>query len=54
MMPGKAVVDLVSPIQSLLFPPDKKPNIASEDKELFMQIMAEFAKIEREVCKYVL
>ena len=48
--PGKTVVDLVTPIESLLFPPDKEPNIASEDKELFMQVMAEFTNIEREVC----
>jgi len=48
--PGKTVVDLVTPIEILLFPPDKEPNIASEDKELFMQVMAEFTNIEREVC----
>ena len=50
MKPGKPVVDLVTPVQSLLFPPNKKPNIASEDKELFMQVMAEFTNFEREVC----
>ena len=49
--PSKPVVELVTPVQSLLFPPDGKDKIASEDTDLFAMVMAQFNKFEIEVCK---
>jgi len=44
------VVDLVTPVQGLLFPSDKEARIASEDPDLFQKVMAEFNNFENEVC----
>ena len=44
------MVELVTKVQGLLFPPDGKDKIASEDSDLFAAIMAEFNKFEIEVC----
>jgi len=46
--PSKPVVELVTPVQSLLFPPDGKDKIASEDTDLFAMVMAQFNKFEIE------
>ena len=48
--PSKPVVDLVTPVQGLLFPSDKEARIASEDPDLFQKVMAEFSNFENEVC----
>ena len=50
MKPSKTVVELVTPVQSLLFPSDKEARIASEDPNLFQKVMAEFNNFENEVC----
>lgn len=50
MKPSKPVVDLVTPVQGLLFPSDKEARIASEDPDLFQKVMAEFNNFENEVC----
>ena len=44
-------MELVTALQSLLFPPDGKNKIASEDTDLFALVMAEFNKFEIEVCQ---
>ena len=49
--PSRPVVELVTALQSLLFPPDGKNKIASEDTDLFALVMAEFNKFEIEVCQ---
>lgn len=46
MKPSKTVVDLVTPVQGLLFPSDKEARIASEDPDLFQKVMAEFNNFE--------
>jgi len=44
------VVELASTVQGVLFPPDGKDRIASEDSNLFAMVMAEFNTFEIEVC----
>lgn len=49
--PSRPVVELVTALQSLLFPPDGEVRIASKDTDLFALVMAEFNKFETEVCQ---
>jgi len=46
--PSRPVVELVTALQSLLFPPDGEVRIASKDTDLFALVMAEFNKFETE------
>ena len=45
------MVDLATRMQKLLFPHKKEARVASENDELFVNVMAEFSKFENEVCK---
>ena len=45
------MVDLATRMQKLLFPHKNEARVASENDELFVNVMAEFSKFENEVCK---
>ena len=44
------VVDLATSVQKILFPSDNEARIASENPELFVNVMGEFSTFENQVC----
>lgn len=44
------VMDLATSVQKILFPSDNEARIASENPELFVNVMGEFSTFENQVC----